>query len=62
MMTNWETAAGKRVCHLKNTDPRPEKTEWIGMKFLDFRYNTAARLFAGYIGKGENHGYVSETR
>ena len=62
MMTDWENAAGKRLCHLKNTDPRPEKTEWIGMKYLDFRYNTAVRLFADYIGKGENYGTLSQTR
>ena len=54
IMTDWETAAKKKVPHLKKPDPLPEKNEieWIGMDFLDFRYNTAVRIFADPTGKG----------
>ena len=54
IMRDWEKAAKKKVPHLKKPDPLPEKNEieWIGMDFLDFRYNTAVRLFADPTGKG----------
>ena len=59
LMTRWEEAAGKKVRYLKT--PVPEKAEWLGPEFLDFRYNTAVRLFAEYVGKGGDHGHDSET-
>lgn len=63
MMTDWEKAAGKKVPHLKEPGPQPEKVDWIGMEFLDFRYNTAVRLFSGdgVNGEGEDHGHGPET-